>query len=124
KQHLRDISLEQLYNIHDRAYMRQVVLDNVLNSRASCDIIREREIKKDKAYVELEKKCNEALQHLDKNPLVFDMHSEIETLQGQVHGLHNEYNRLVLKEKKWVNYEQNLSTFHARVKDLESEREV
>ncbi|GKE33243.1 hypothetical protein Tco_1452565 [Tanacetum coccineum] len=87
--------LEQLYDIHDRAYMRQVVLDNVVNSRtrrliyalhkarASCDVIREREIKKDKAYVELEKKCNEALQDLDKNPLIFDMHSEIETLQGQ-----------------------------------------
>ncbi|GJX64381.1 hypothetical protein Tco_0298724 [Tanacetum coccineum] len=73
KQHLRDISLEQLCDIHDRAYMRQAVLHNVLNSRtheliyalykarASCDAIREREIKKDKAYTELENKFNEAL---------------------------------------------------------------
>ncbi|GKE35721.1 hypothetical protein Tco_1455043 [Tanacetum coccineum] len=30
-------------------------------ARASCDAIREREIKKDKAYAELEKKYNEAL---------------------------------------------------------------
>ncbi|GJX16869.1 hypothetical protein Tco_0217701 [Tanacetum coccineum] len=103
KQHLRDISLEQLCDIHDRAYMRQVVLDNVLNSRTreliselhkardSYDVIREREIKKDKAYVELVKKCNEALQDLDKNPLVFDMHSKIETLQGQIYSLRKKF---------------------------------
>ncbi|GJY85547.1 hypothetical protein Tco_0499573 [Tanacetum coccineum] len=99
KQHLREISLEQLCDIHDRAYIRQAVLDNV---------------KKDKAYVELEKKCNEALQDLDKNPLISDMRFEIEALQSHVNGLHNEYNRLVLEEKKWVNYEQTLSTLYAR----------
>ncbi|GJZ99330.1 hypothetical protein Tco_0671881 [Tanacetum coccineum] len=44
--------------------------------------LRERDIKKDKAYAELEKKCNEALQDLDKNPLVSDMRVEIETLQS------------------------------------------
>ncbi|GKD39423.1 hypothetical protein Tco_1259630 [Tanacetum coccineum] len=50
KQHLKDISLEKLCDIHDRVYMRQAVLDNMLNSwtrqlmyalakaRASCDI--------------------------------------------------------------------------------------
>nr|GEW28384.1 hypothetical protein [Tanacetum cinerariifolium] len=31
--HLKDISIEQLCDIHDRAYMRQAVLDNMLNSR-------------------------------------------------------------------------------------------
>ncbi|GJS03028.1 hypothetical protein Tco_0319536 [Tanacetum coccineum] len=93
KQHLRDISIDQLCDIHDRAYMRHAVLDNMLNiktrelisallkARASCDAIREREVKRDNAYAEIEKKCNEALQDLDKNPLVFDMRSEIKTLQ-------------------------------------------
>ncbi|GJT43200.1 hypothetical protein Tco_0951915 [Tanacetum coccineum] len=33
KQHLKEISLEKLYDIHDKAYMRQVVLDNMLNNR-------------------------------------------------------------------------------------------
>ncbi|GKG19562.1 hypothetical protein Tco_0376661, partial [Tanacetum coccineum] len=33
KEHLRQISIKQLCNIYDRAYMRQVILDNVLNSR-------------------------------------------------------------------------------------------
>ncbi|GJU59632.1 hypothetical protein Tco_1237398 [Tanacetum coccineum] len=89
------------------------VLDNVLNSRTrelisalhkaktSYDVIRVRELDKDKAYAELERKCNEALQDLEKNPLVSDMRAEIKVLQGQVDGLHSEYSRLILEEKKW-----------------------
>ncbi|GJS06349.1 hypothetical protein Tco_0363145 [Tanacetum coccineum] len=58
KQHLRDISIEQLCDIHDRASIRQAVLNNMLNgrtrdlisalnkARASCDAIREREREK------------------------------------------------------------------------------
>ncbi|GJZ83589.1 hypothetical protein Tco_0648762 [Tanacetum coccineum] len=85
--------------LKDTAYMRQTVLGNFLNgrtqelisalhkARASCDTIQEREIKKDKVYAELEKKCNEAFQDLDKNPLVSDMRAELETLQSRVNGL-------------------------------------
>ncbi|GJY11342.1 hypothetical protein Tco_0379527 [Tanacetum coccineum] len=77
KKHLRDISLEKLCDIHDKACIRQAILDNMLNSRtrqlmtalekarALCDIIREREFEKDKAYAKLERKCNEALQDRD-----------------------------------------------------------
>ncbi|GJW44982.1 hypothetical protein Tco_0073781 [Tanacetum coccineum] len=97
KKYLKEISLEKLYDIHDKAYIRQVILDNTLNRRTrklmfalskaqtSCDTIREREVVKDKAYAELERKCNEALQDLDKNPLVLDMHFEIETFEGLKH---------------------------------------
>ncbi|GJZ25710.1 hypothetical protein Tco_0569963 [Tanacetum coccineum] len=72
KQHLREIHIEQLCDIHDRAYMRQAVLDNMLNSRTreliyplhkaktSYDAIRARELDKDRAYAELEKKCIES----------------------------------------------------------------
>ncbi|GKE82318.1 hypothetical protein Tco_1552318 [Tanacetum coccineum] len=42
-------------------------------SRASYDAIRDKEIKRDTAYAELEKKCNESLQDLDKNPLKIDI---------------------------------------------------
>ncbi|GJZ86632.1 hypothetical protein Tco_0658242, partial [Tanacetum coccineum] len=75
KKYLKEINLEKLYDIHDMAYMRQAVLDNMLNrrtrklmsalskARASCDAIREREAKKDMAYAELERSCNEALQY-------------------------------------------------------------
>nr|GEV36186.1 hypothetical protein [Tanacetum cinerariifolium] len=64
KKHLREINIEQLYDIHNRAYMRHVVLDNV-------------------------KEVYEALQDLDKNPLVSDMRAEIKVLQIQVDGLHS-----------------------------------
>ncbi|GJS88574.1 hypothetical protein Tco_0771210 [Tanacetum coccineum] len=135
KQHLREISIEQLCDIHDRAYMRQAILDNVLNSRTrelifalhkaktSYDAIRARELHKDKAYAELERKCNEALQDLDKNPLVFDMRTEIKSLQGQVDGLHSEYSRLILEEKKWVDYEQTRSSLREKIEGIESEKE-
>ncbi|GJW66370.1 hypothetical protein Tco_0120794 [Tanacetum coccineum] len=66
-------------------------------ARASCDAIREREIKRDKAYAELEKKCNEGLQDLDKNPLVSDKHSEIEVLQGQIDSLRQDRAAIVTK---------------------------
>ncbi|GJW47366.1 hypothetical protein Tco_0079012 [Tanacetum coccineum] len=60
---------------------------------------------------------------LDKNPLVSDMRAEIKVLQGQVDGLYSEYNRLILEETKWVNYEQTLSSLRAKIKGIESERE-
>nr|GEV26155.1 hypothetical protein [Tanacetum cinerariifolium] len=46
---------------------------------ASYDAIRARKIEKDIAYAELERKCNEALFDLDRNPLVADMRTKIET---------------------------------------------
>nr|GEV02779.1 hypothetical protein [Tanacetum cinerariifolium] len=58
KQHLKEISLDKLCDIHDKAYMWQVVLDNVMNQRtrelmptlskakAACDAIeREKKIR-------------------------------------------------------------------------------
>ncbi|GKD43617.1 hypothetical protein Tco_1268262 [Tanacetum coccineum] len=112
KEHLHEISIKQLCDIHDRAYMRQVVLDNVLNSRtlelisalykviASYDAIRDRELEKDRAYAELERKCNEALLDLTKNPLVADLRTEIETLQRRVDGLHSKCTRLEMDALK------------------------
>nr|GEX06210.1 hypothetical protein [Tanacetum cinerariifolium] len=109
KKHLRQISIKQLCDIHDRVYMRQVVLDNMLNSRtreliyalhkatASCDAIQARELKKDRAYAELERKCNEALLDLDKKPLVADMRTEIETLQGQMDALKQDRASVIAK---------------------------
>nr|GEZ58081.1 hypothetical protein [Tanacetum cinerariifolium] len=61
---------------------------SVLSTKGSYDAIREIEIEKDNEYAECERKCNKALQDLKKNPLVLDMRAEIETLQGQVDGLH------------------------------------
>ncbi|GKC18278.1 hypothetical protein Tco_1020428, partial [Tanacetum coccineum] len=88
------------------------ILDNVLNSRArelisalhkataSYDAIQARELEKDMAYAELERKCNDDLLDLNKNPLVADMPTEIETLQGRVDGFHSEYTRLEMDALK------------------------
>ncbi|GJZ64420.1 hypothetical protein Tco_0620841 [Tanacetum coccineum] len=101
KQHLKEISLEKLYDIHDKAYMRQAVLDNMLNNR-----------------------IRKLMSTLSKNNLlVLDMRFEIKTFQGQVDGLHSEYSRLVLEEKKWVKYEQTLSIILLKGQGLEPEIE-
>ncbi|GKB01124.1 hypothetical protein Tco_0829168 [Tanacetum coccineum] len=52
-------------------------------SKTSCDVTREREVEKDKAYAELERKCNEALD-LGKKPLVLDMRVEIRLYKGKL----------------------------------------
>ncbi|GKE06411.1 hypothetical protein Tco_1398429, partial [Tanacetum coccineum] len=71
--------------------------------------IHEKEKEKDKAYAEFEAKCNDALQDLDKNPLVLYLRAEIKILHEQASKLHDEYSSLVLEEKKWVNYDQTLA---------------
>ncbi|GKE57001.1 hypothetical protein Tco_1496186, partial [Tanacetum coccineum] len=57
---------KKIYDMHDKPYMRPVVLDNVMNrrtcelmsthseARAACNTIRERKRKKEKEYAELE----------------------------------------------------------------------
>ncbi|GJX56082.1 hypothetical protein Tco_0285979 [Tanacetum coccineum] len=72
----------------------QELISALYKATASYDVIRARELEKDRAYTELERKCNKALLNLNKNPLVADMGTEIETLQGRVDGLHSECTRL------------------------------
>ncbi|GKA93253.1 hypothetical protein Tco_0815239, partial [Tanacetum coccineum] len=69
KQHLRDISLEKRYDIM---------------TRVSCDVIWEREIEKDKAYAELERKCNDALQDLDKILLCWTYAQRLRLYKGRL----------------------------------------
>nr|GEX31106.1 hypothetical protein [Tanacetum cinerariifolium] len=76
KQHLREISIEQLCDIYDRAYMRQAVLDNVLN----------------KSVMRLFRIWIRIL-------LSLNMRVEIKVWQGQVDGLHSEYIMLIPEEK-------------------------
>ncbi|GKB59674.1 hypothetical protein Tco_0915860 [Tanacetum coccineum] len=52
KLHLREISIEQLCYIHDRAYMRQAILDNLEKDRAYAELERKIEMRKaDRAAV-------------------------------------------------------------------------
>ncbi|GKA62133.1 hypothetical protein Tco_0761652 [Tanacetum coccineum] len=46
--------------------------------------------------------------------------STLHKARSQVNGLQSEYSRLILEEKKWINYEQTLSTLRAKVEGLRS----
>ncbi|GJW64968.1 ribonuclease H-like domain-containing protein, partial [Tanacetum coccineum] len=82
KQHLKEINLDKLCDIHDKACMRQ---------------------EKDKAYAELEAKCNDALEDLGKNPLVLDLQAEIKFLHGQeIDGLKQDRATVVAKVVPYV----------------------
>ncbi|GJR35459.1 hypothetical protein Tco_1211143 [Tanacetum coccineum] len=110
KHHLKEISLETICDIHDKADMMRVILDNVMNritrelmstlleARAACDAIREKEKEKEKVYVKLKAKW-----------------------AGRKVAW--EYSILVLEENKWVNYKQTLITLRSKVKGLDIERE-
>nr|GEU55337.1 hypothetical protein [Tanacetum cinerariifolium] len=79
-----------------KQYLKEIkIIFALRRAMESGDTICEREVKKDKAYVKLEK-------------------------NSWVNGLHREYSRLVLEEKKWITYEQTLSTLRAKVEGLES----
>ncbi|GKC81981.1 hypothetical protein Tco_1137698 [Tanacetum coccineum] len=68
------------------------LMSTLLEVRAACDAIWERETGKDKAYAEPKAKCND------------------------VSKLHGDYSRLVLEEKKWVNYDQTLGILYSKDK--------
>ncbi|GJZ69770.1 hypothetical protein Tco_0633320 [Tanacetum coccineum] len=84
KHYLKEINLEKLCDIHDKAYMRQVVLENVMirrtrelmstlsKAKAACDATREREKEKDKAYAELEAKWQVEKLHGEYSRLEID----------------------------------------------------
>nr|GEY58922.1 hypothetical protein [Tanacetum cinerariifolium] len=76
------------------------LMSTLSESRAAYDAIWEREKKKDKAYAELEAKCNEALKDLEKNPLVLDLRAKIilATLHSKIEGLEIERERLKKSE--------------------------
>ncbi|GJV97924.1 hypothetical protein Tco_1549501 [Tanacetum coccineum] len=97
KQHLKEISLEKLCNIYDNAYMWQVVLDNVMN-----------------------RKTRELMSTLTKARASCDAIREREKEKDKSYA-ELEINRLVLEEKKWVNYEETLTIFHSKVEGLDTE---
>ncbi|GKG41435.1 hypothetical protein Tco_0473186, partial [Tanacetum coccineum] len=55
------------------------LISALYKATTSYDAIQARELEKDKAYAELKRRCNKALLDLDKNPLVSDMQTDIET---------------------------------------------
>ena len=76
------MSLEELCDLLDKSYMRQVVMDNHLNTR-TWDLVRTvkdvrekinailaKEKTKDLEYIQLELKCKEVMGDIETNPFV------------------------------------------------------
>ena len=93
---LDNMSMEELCDLHDKSYTRQAVLDYHLNTHArdlihtmkgtqeKMDDTLAKEKKRDQEYAELKAKCEEAMEELDKNPLVQDLRTEIKDLEKKV----------------------------------------
>ena len=86
---LDNMSMEDLCDLHDKSYTRQVVLDNHMNDRTrdlvrtlqrareKMDTILAKEKKKDQEFADLRAKCEEALEDLEKNPMVLDLRKDV-----------------------------------------------
>ena len=74
--------MEELCDLHDKSYTRQAVLDNHLNDRTrdlihtvkgareKMDAILAKEKKRNQEFSDLKVKCEEAMEKIEKNPLV------------------------------------------------------
>ncbi|GJY16260.1 hypothetical protein Tco_0386682 [Tanacetum coccineum] len=98
--------------------------DDVLIDSSVTDRLRNWKVSVPSQVVEKRKHVVPKLSHrdLEKNPLILDFRGEIVTLQCQVERLHGEYSRIVLEEKKWVNYEQTLASLRSKVEGAKRSR--
>ncbi|GJZ99405.1 hypothetical protein Tco_0671956 [Tanacetum coccineum] len=95
----------KLFDLHDRCYARQTVIDNAVNQ---CE--------------ELRIKCEEAMTDFDKNPNVVALREKIIILQGEVKDYRANLDKMLLKSQKWSGYQVSLSTLESKVASLEAEK--
>lgn len=105
---LDNMSMEELCDLHDKTYTRQVVLDNHLNDRTrdlirtvkgareKMDAILAKEKKRDQEFADLKTKCEEAMKELERNPLVIDLRADIQDLEKKLKETQSECKRLRL----------------------------
>jgi predicted nucleic acid-binding Zn-ribbon protein len=126
--------IEELYDLHNKSYTRQAVLDNHLNSqtrevvrtlasaREKMDEILAREKKKDQEFAEVQAKCEEALRDIEQNPLVQDLRSDIAGLEKDLNKVKTECKRLQKEEAKVVGYMEEIAELEIKCGNLEEER--
>ena len=112
------MSIEELCDLHDKSYTRQIVLDNHLNGRTrdlirtvkgareKMDAILAKEKIRDREFSELKAKCDEAMEDLEKNPLVQDLRADIHGLEKKLKEAQSECKRLRLEEAKSGGYRE------------------
>ncbi|GJT19852.1 hypothetical protein Tco_0878558 [Tanacetum coccineum] len=86
----------KLLDLYDRCYVRQAMVDNVLNRRArelvkvmeqmkgECEVLKERETTMDKECKGLKAKCEATMADFDNNPAVNVLRQKIKSLSDEV----------------------------------------
>lgn len=123
---LTSMPIEELCDLHDKSYTRQAVLYNHLNSRTrevvqtlasareKMDEILAREKKKDKEFVQVQAKCEEALRDIEQNPLVQDLRSDIAGLEKDLNKAKTECKKLRKEEAKVVGYKEEIAELETK----------
>lgn len=126
--------MEELCDLHDKSYTRQAVLDNhlkdrtrdlirtVKGTREKMDAILPKEKKRDQEFSDLKVKYEEAMEELEKNPLVQDLRADIHNLEKKLKDAQLECRRLQLEEAKIGDYKKDIATLESKSEALEAER--
>ncbi|GJZ20709.1 hypothetical protein Tco_0557299 [Tanacetum coccineum] len=134
KVHLDNHLDVKLLDLHDRCYARQAVVDNAVNQRAQellrvveqmkreCEVLKEREKARDKECKDLKAKCEAAMEDFDKNPAMMVLCQKIMFLLDEVKENKESMERMLLENKKWAGYQENLATLESKVAALEVEK--
>ncbi|GJS33211.1 hypothetical protein Tco_0531593 [Tanacetum coccineum] len=124
----------ELLDLHDHCYVRQVVVDNVVNRRArelikvveqmkgECDVLKEREKAKDQECEDLKVKCETTMIGFDKNMAMIVLREKISSLLGDIKEHKVNLDRILLESQKWARYHVSLSTLELKVASLEAEK--
>ncbi|GKC65188.1 hypothetical protein Tco_1097786 [Tanacetum coccineum] len=134
KNHLDNHMDLELLDLHDRCYVRQVVVDNVVNRR-SCellqvieklrgefDVMRSRERAREEECERLRVKCEAVMTKFEKNPDVVALREKISALSTEVKEHKLNLDRMMLESQKWAGYQQILSTLESKVTSLEAKK--
>ncbi|GKC04173.1 hypothetical protein Tco_0995783 [Tanacetum coccineum] len=95
KNHLDNQLDVELFDLHDRCYARQAVVDNVVNKmsrellkvvdriRAECNVLKDMEKARDQECEELKAKCEAVMANFDKKPAVNVLREKIVSLSEE-----------------------------------------
>ncbi|GJV78424.1 hypothetical protein Tco_1510008 [Tanacetum coccineum] len=99
----------ELFDLYDRCYARQAVVDNAVNFKArellkvveqikgECKVLKEREKSIDQECEELRIKCKAAKTYFDKNTNVVALRKKIVNLQGEVKDYRDNLDKMLLE---------------------------
>ncbi|GJW37096.1 retrovirus-related pol polyprotein from transposon TNT 1-94 [Tanacetum coccineum] len=124
----------ELLDLHDRCYIRKVVVDNAVNQRArellkmanqmkgECKVLKEREKSRDREDEELRLKCEAAMIKFENNHVISVLCQKMKSLSDEVKEHKASMDRMLLESQKLAGYQENLATLELKVGVLEAEK--